>query len=102
MSESKKNQSVRRKRYSAEFKDRALLRAEHEGIAQVARDLGLADSMLYSWRSKQRHSGQTHEVQKQQQAEMARLKRELERVKQENAFLKKAAQYFAKEQELST
>lgn len=44
----------KRRKYSAEFKDQALARAEKDGIAQVARELGVAESMLYSWRTKQR------------------------------------------------
>jgi transposase len=95
-------QTTKRKRYSPEFKDRAILRAESEGVSQVAKDLGIAESQLYSWRAKQRSSGQSHEIQKQQQAEMSRLKRDLARLKEENDFLKKAAQYFAKEQGQST
>ena len=102
MNEIDRKVSNQRKRYSPEFKDRALLRAETEGVAQVAKDLGLFESMLYAWRAKQRSTGQPHEIQKQQQAEVARLKRELARLNQENAFLKKAATYFAKEQEQST
>jgi transposase len=53
--------------------------------------------MLYSWRTRQRQSGQPLEQQKLQQAELARLKREVTRLEEENAFLKKAAAYFAKE-----
>lgn len=102
MNEKSENQRVKRRKYSPEFKDRALLRAETEGIAQVAKDLGVSESMLYNWRAKQRLTGQPHEVQKQQQAEMSRLAREVKRLQQENAFLKKAATFFAKEQDKDT
>lgn len=102
MNESDDKISNQRRRYSPEFKDRALLQAESEGIPRVAKDLGLSESVLYAWRAKQRSTGRPHEIQKQQQAEMTRLKRELARLKQENAFLKKAATYFAKEQEQGT
>lgn len=98
MNNKTKNQSVKRKKYSPQFKDQALSRAAAEGVAQVARDLGIAESIIYNWRAKQQNSGQSHENQKLQQAEMSRLKREVERLKQECAFLKKAATYFAKEQ----
>ena len=47
---------------------------------------------------KKRLSGSPIENQKTQQAEMARLKREVARLSQENAFLKNAATYFAKDQ----
>jgi transposase len=86
-----------KKRYSPQFKDQAVDRAEKDGVAQVAKDLGISESLLYSWRSKKRQGGDTIENQKLQQAETARLKRECERLAEENAFLKKAAAYFAKE-----
>jgi transposase len=59
-------------------------------------DLGVAKSMLYSWRAKRRQTGQPLKDQKRQQAEMARLKRENTRLVEEVAFLKKAAAYFTK------
>jgi transposase len=86
-----------RKKYSPQFKDQALERVLKEGVPQTAKDLGIPVAMLYSWRTKQRQSGQPLEQQKLQQAEFARLKREVTRLEEENAFLKKAAAYFAKE-----
>jgi len=88
--------SVVRNKYTAQFKEQALDRAERDGISKVAQDLGVAESMLYSWRSKRRQTGQPFEEQKLQQAELARLKRENARLEDEVAFLKKAAAYFAK------
>ena len=86
-----------RKQYSPEFKEQALKRAEKDGVATTARDLGLAESQIYSWRQRRRLEGLTTEEQKLQHAELARLKRELARVEEENAFLKKATAYFAKQ-----
>jgi transposase len=93
----KKEASKARNQYSPEFKKQALERAEKDGIAAVARDLGLQESQLYTWRQKQRLEGLTTEEQKLQQGELARLKRDLARLEEENAFLKKAAAYFAKQ-----
>jgi transposase len=87
--------SVRNK-YSAQFKEQALERADRDGIPKVSQDLGLAEATLYAWRAKRRQTGQPFEDQKLQQAEMARLKRENTRLEEEVAFLKKAAAYFAK------
>lgn len=86
-----------RRHYSAEFKEQALKRADQEGVAVAARDLGLAESQIYVWRQRRRLEGLTSEEQKLQHAELARLKRELARVEEENAFLKKATAYFAKQ-----
>lgn len=89
---------TRRSKYSVEFKDHALAHASLHGIAQTARDLGITESLLYAWRSKQREFGDTLENQKVQSSELAKLKRENARLQEENAFLKKAAAYFAKEE----
>lgn len=47
-----KPEKVKRQKYSPQFKDQALERAEKEGIPQTAKDLGLPESILYSWRAK--------------------------------------------------
>ena len=93
---SKKVEKPVRKRYSAEFKKEALLRAGRDGAVTAAKDLGLNVSQLYSWRAKEQASSQVSEEQRLAQSENARLKRELARLEEENAFLKKAAAYFAK------
>lgn len=86
----------KRKKYSPQFKDQALELASKEGVAQAAKDLGLKDSQIYSWRAQQRKYGIPLEEQKSQEAQLASLKREVDRLEEENAFLKKAAAYFAK------
>ena len=97
MSNNKPEQKVIRKKYSPQFKDQALERIAKDGVPQVAKDLGLAESLLYSWKAQRQKGGDSLENQKLQQAELARLKRENSRLAEENAFLKKAAAYFAKE-----
>lgn len=88
------NQFVRKK-YSPQFKDQALERIAKDGVRQIAKDLGLSEPLLYSWKAQQKKGGDSLENQKIQQAELARLKRENALLAEENAFLKKAA-YFAK------
>ena len=92
----KKEATKTRNQYSPEFKKQALDRAEKDGIPTVARDLNLKESQLYAWRQKRRLEGLTTEEEKLQHAEIARLKRDLSRLEEENAFLKKAAAYFAR------
>ena len=70
------NITAARNKYASQFKEQALDRADRDDIPKVAQDLGLAESMLYSWRAKRRQTGQPFEDQKLHQAEMARLKRE--------------------------
>jgi transposase len=88
-----------RKKYSPQFKDQAVKRADIDGVPQVAKDLGIPESALYYWRSQQKKGGDSIENQKLQHAEMARLKRENMRLQEENSFLKKVATYFTKESE---
>jgi len=85
-----------RQRYSPEFKEQALRRAEQDGVLQAAKDLKLSANQLYAWRAKAQLRSQTGEQQQLQQAENTRLKREVARLEEEVAFLKKAAAYFAK------
>lgn len=84
------------KKYSPQFQDQAVQRAEKDGVPQVVKDPGIAKAMLYSCRVKYKQGGDSIENQKLQQAEVSRLKRENVRLAEENVFLKKAA-YFAKE-----
>ena len=87
----------KRKKYSAQFKDQAVDRALIDGVAVVARELGIAESMLYAWRTKREQGGQSIEQQTLQAAEIAKLKREKADLEQQVIFLKKVASYFNKE-----
>ncbi len=86
MNDNNSDKKIIRKKYSPLFKDQALERAVKDGIPQVAKDLGIKESMLYSWRAKQNQGGDSIENQKLQQAEVSRLKREVARLAEENAF----------------
>lgn len=97
MNENNTNLKKARQKYSPQFKDQALERAAKDGVPRAAKDLGIPEPMLYSWRTKQKQGGNSLENQKLQQAELSRLKREVDRLEQENAFLKKVATYFTKE-----
>lgn len=92
-----KKQTKTRKKYSPQFKDQAVERAAKDGVPQASKDLGIEESVLYYWRSQKNKGGDAIENQKLQQAEMARLKREVIRLEEENTFLKKVATYFTKE-----
>ena len=89
------------KRYSAEFKRQAILRASEEGMTDkaVCDELGISTRQFRRWRDELEllggdafpGSGRSRD------AEMAALKRELAEVKKERDFLKEAAAYFAKQ-----
>jgi transposase len=91
-----------RRRYTEEFKAEAvrLIRDLAQPVAQVARDLGVADHLLYRWRAEQQQAespGHTRQSMRAEQEELARLRRENAVLKQERDFLKRAAAFFAKE-----
>lgn len=83
------------KRYTVEFREEAVRQVTLRGysVAEVSSRLGISTKSLYTWI---RDSTQTPKD-KDAQAEIAQLKRELKRVEEERDILKKAAAYFAKE-----
>ncbi|MEL7024552.1 MAG: transposase [Pseudomonadota bacterium] len=95
----------KRKTYSAEFKRQAveLLFNSGRGASEIARELGVRSNQLYKWRDTIQAKGDGAFPGKGRQgdkdAEIARLRRQLEQVSEERDILKKAAAYFAKELE---
>ena len=91
-----------RRRYTDDFKAEAvrLVRDSAQPVAQVARNLGLADHLLYRWRAEQHQAenqGHTRLSLRAEQEEFARLRRENAILTQERDFLRRAAAFFAKE-----
>lgn len=88
------------KRYSAEFKREALLRASEEGMTDqaVCDELGISTRQFRRWRDELDLLGKDAFPGKgrSRDRELADLKRELARVKKERDFLREAAAYFAK------
>jgi transposase len=93
-----------RKTYSREFKTEAVRLITEKGysIAEASRNLGVEYSVLRRW--KHLLSGDPDNAfpgkgrLKAADEELRRLKRELERVKEERDILKKALVYFAEDQ----
>lgn len=88
------------KQYSEEFK-RDVLAMVAEGkrsVAQIERDLGLTSGIIYKWQERyQVKNGELKaSAESAEQAEIRRLKRELEIARQERDILKKALQVFSK------
>ena len=91
-----------RRQYTEEFKTEAvrLVRDSARPVAHVARDLGIADHLLYRWRAEQQQAeshGHTRQSMRAEQEELTRLRRENAVLKQERDFLRRAAAFFAKE-----
>lgn len=103
-------QQSKRRYFSPEFKLEAVRRAaerqaDNVPLTQVARELGVTDDLLRTWRRQvaTREGASPTDVFPGQghlpsdEAEVRRLQREVARLQQENAFLKSAAAYFARE-----
>jgi transposase len=92
-----------RKQFTPEFKREAvqLLESGSRPASELARELGIARNQLYKWQTELRARGSTAfpgpGARRERTTELARLKRELNRVTEERDILKKAALYFAKE-----
>ena len=89
--------------YPPEFRSEAvkLLRSGGKSLAELSRDLGVADQTLRNWLRQadldqgRRHDGLTTD----EREELGRLRRENRILRQEREILKKAAAYFARETE---
>lgn len=101
------NQSPRRPRreFTSEFKADAVAMVTDLGKsrAEVARDLDINESTLGRWLAKATGtegtgSGSARRAPDANSDDPAEMAKEIARLKQENAFLKKAAAFFAKEQ----
>lgn len=92
-----------RRSFSREFKLEAvrLVRERGVGIAQASRDLDVHENVLRKWIKQfdddPRQAFPGHGVMKPEQAEIDRLRREVQKLKAERDILKKAAAYFAKD-----
>ena len=94
---------MERRKFTREFKLEAVKLIKERGVAyaQAARDLDVHQTVLRSWvrafADDPQQAFPGHGQMKPEQAEIARLKRELIKLKAERDILKKAAAYFAKE-----
>ena len=89
------------KRYSAEFKEQAARKVVDNSlpIAQVARELGVNDTTLGFWVKdyRRKHAADLLPVDMPETERIRELERRNRELEMENAFLKKAAAYFARE-----
>lgn len=89
----------KRRKYSVEFKRGAVEQTQRSGVscAQVARELGIGANLLTRWKQESDGSSAAFGgTGTPRDEELAKLKRELARVKKERDFLREAATFFAK------
>jgi transposase len=94
---------MERRKFTREFKLEAVRLIKERGVsyARAAQDLGVHQSQLRSWvkafADDPAQSFPGHGQMKPEQAEIVRLKHEVNKLKAERDILKKAAAYFARE-----
>jgi len=93
---------TKRRQFTDAFKSEAVRLTRESGrpVAQVARELGITDNVLYRWMNEQRYvesQGSTRQSVRAGQDELTRLKRENETLRKERDFLRRAAAFFARE-----
>lgn len=92
----------KRRKFSEEFKAEAvrLVRDSGESIYSIAKEMDLTETALRRWVQQaevDRGAGPAGALSTEERQEMARLRRELKRVRMERDILKKATAFFAKE-----
>ena len=92
----------KRRVYSREYKLAAVKKIVEQGLSysQVARDLGIGDSLLHNWRKAFEADGALKAVAQDGssvETELKRLREENRQLKMERDILKKATAFFAKE-----
>jgi transposase len=92
------------KTYTKQFKEEAvrMMESSDRPAAEIAMELGIRRNQLYKWKEQMESKGEKAfsgrgRPKKEDQSEVASLRHENERLKEENEILKKAAAYFAKE-----
>ena len=90
------------RKFSAEYREEAvrMVLDSSRPIAVVARDLGINEGTLGNWVSKYRvEHPVSEELSIDERARLKELERENRELRMERDFLKKAADFFAKEQQ---
>jgi transposase-like protein len=89
-------------KYSPEFREEAarLVVEGQRSIAEVAREHGLVETTLGAWvrQYRQAHAEDEPDLELSERARLRELERRNRELEMENAFLKKASAYFAREQ----
>ena len=93
--------SGKRATFTKEYITQALDLADRIGASSAAKELGIRVNNIYNWRKKREQEGpdafRGHGKMTAEMEEITRLRRENARLKEERDILKKAATFFASE-----
>jgi transposase-like protein len=88
-----------RRRFSPEYKEQAVARLSEPGATHtcVAAELGVTPTQLKTWRLELEAAGSASAIERQraEAAELAQLRRDNKRLKEEVEVLRKASAFFA-------
>jgi transposase len=91
----------KRRTFSREYKLAAVKKVVEQGLSysQVARDLGIRDTMLHNWRKAFEADGTLADSNDNPstEAELKRLREEVRQLRMEREILKRATAFFVKE-----
>jgi transposase len=89
------------RKFSPEFRDEAarMVIDSSRSIAEVSREIGVSETTLGNWvrTYREEHAGDEPPLELSERARLRELERRTRELEMENAFLKKAAAYFARE-----
>jgi len=97
---SKKSEKRERRSYGAEFRRNAVSLVEDQGYtnAQAARELGIHQNLLRTWRKKYgKSAADSSGLSESERDELDRLRKDVRRLRMERDILKKATAFFATE-----
>lgn len=94
----------KRRKFTPEFKAEVveLCQRGDRSIGEVSRDLGLTETAVRSWVKQAKvdaGEGPPGELTSEEREELRRLRREVRQLREDREILKKAAAFFAKENE---
>lgn len=91
-----------RRKFTPEYRAEAVALVIDSGrrVSEVAQSLGVHENTLNNWVNKAKEQGEVPEksLSVSERAELEKLRKENAQLQMDNAFLKKAAAWFAKEQ----
>lgn len=86
--------------YPPEFKEEAirLMRSSEKPMAQISRELDVAEQTLRNWRKQEEiDEGEREGITTEEREELSRLRKKVKVLEQEKEVLRKATAFFARE-----